>query len=107
MTENSFKWRCAFITDDLLEAHIVQGLLKQANIQSRIEGIALKGGIGEIPNEQAKLSLYVYEIKLRDAQQILLNYAQSQRHEDWYCSQCREINGPAFQYCWQCGKQHE
>ncbi|WP_010363552.1 DUF2007 domain-containing protein [Pseudoalteromonas citrea] len=107
MTENSFKWRCAFTTDNLMEAHIIQGLFAQAKIQSHLEGSALQGAIGEIPTEQAKLSLYVYEIKLHDAQQILLNYAQSQLHEDWRCIQCREINGPAFQYCWQCGKQHE
>ncbi|MBE0367101.1 hypothetical protein PAUR_a0407 [Pseudoalteromonas aurantia 208] len=91
----------------MIEAHIIQGLLTQAKIQSHLGGSALQGAIGEIPNEQAKLSVYVYEIKLRDAEQILLNYAQTQKHDDWCCVQCNEINGPAFQYCWQCGKQHE
>ncbi|MCF6435886.1 MULTISPECIES: DUF2007 domain-containing protein [Pseudoalteromonas] len=107
MTDNSFKWRCVFTTDSLLEAHIVKGLLSQARIDSRVDGEPLLGGIGEIPADQAKLSLMVYEIKVRAAQKILVDYAQKQLTSDWRCNHCTELNGPAFQYCWQCGKQND
>ncbi|MBD1581540.1 putative signal transducing protein [Pseudoalteromonas sp. S16_S37] len=107
MTDNSFKWRCVFTTENLLEAHIVQGLLSQAKIETRISGEPLQGGIGEIPAEQAKLSLLVYEIKERAAQKILLDYAQQHASSDWCCNHCTELNGPAFQYCWQCGKHND
>ncbi|CAH9059360.1 hypothetical protein PSECIP111951_03881 [Pseudoalteromonas holothuriae] len=107
MTDNNFKWRCVFTTDNVLEAHIVQGLLYQAKIETRINGEPLVGAIGEIPAEQAKLSLLVYDIKVPAAQKILLNYSQKQPSSDWRCNHCTEINGPAFQSCWQCGTNND
>lgn len=107
MTKSQFKWQCVFSTDDALEAHIIQGLLDQANIQSKLTGMALQGALGEIPYEQTSISILVFKIKVGAAKQILINYTQSQLGDEWYCDVCNEVNGPAFQSCWQCGNEND
>ncbi|PCK31534.1 DUF2007 domain-containing protein [Pseudoalteromonas piscicida] len=112
MSEQSFRWVELCSIGDFVEAHLIKGLLEQANIQVRLQGEHLSGAIGEIPSEQAAIKLLVYAIKLPEAEELLVNYNQSRRHSatnhrDWLCSHCAELNGPAFDFCWQCGKKHE
>lgn len=107
MTDKSWQWCEVFNTDNVIEAHLVKGLLEQAKIGVLLKGEALQGALGEIPLDQAKVSVWVYQIKLRQAQQILLNYQQQEKDTEWRCPECSEFNGPAFQSCWQCGKDYE
>ncbi|WP_440055383.1 putative signal transducing protein [Pseudoalteromonas sp. T1lg65] len=111
MKEKLFNWVLLFQAENPLEAHLVKGLLEREKIAVRLQGEALQGALGEIPFEQAAISIMVYAIKLPEAKQILVNYQQmkhqSQYCNDWYCDQCGEANGPAFEVCWQCGTRHE
>jgi len=107
MTDNLWQWCEAFSTDNFIEAHLVKGLLEQAGLNVLIKGEALQGALGEIPIDQAHITLCVYSIKLRQAQQILVNYQNEQKYTEWLCPACKELNGPAFQSCWQCGKEYE
>ena len=107
MTDNSWQWCEVFTSDNVIEAHLVKGLLEQANIDVLLKGEALQGALGEIPLDQAKVSVWVYKIKLRQAQELLVNYQQQEKSTEWQCPECDEFNGPAFQACWQCGKDYE
>ena len=40
--------KCVYEASDILEAHVVQGLLEQHRISSFIEGEHLLGGVGEL-----------------------------------------------------------
>ncbi len=112
MSEQSFHWVKLCAISGFVEAHLLKGQLEQANIQVRLQGEHLSGAIGEIPAEQAAIKLFVYAIKLPEAQEILVNYNKSRHRSaaelsDWLCNHCAELNGPAFEYCWQCGNKHE
>ncbi|GEK11073.1 MULTISPECIES: DUF2007 domain-containing protein [Pseudoalteromonas] len=112
MSVASFRWQQVYSTTDFVEAHLLKGMLEQANIQVRLQGEHLSGAMGEIPLEQAAIKLLVYAIKLPEAEKLLVNYNKLRRHSavkqaDWQCHHCTEINGPAFEYCWQCGSKHE
>lgn len=107
MADNQFQWCQVFSTNNYVEAHIVEGLFQQAGIQVQLKGAELQGALGELPFEQTQLSLWVYQIKLRQAEQILVNYQQQTKTTVWFCNHCGEENGPAFEYCWQCGRQNE
>lgn len=41
--------QCVFNATNILEAHIVAGLLEQHNIPSHVTGHYLQGGVGELP----------------------------------------------------------
>lgn len=41
--------KCVYEASDLLEAHVIQGLLEQHRISSFIEGEHLIGAVGELP----------------------------------------------------------
>ncbi|MEI5640686.1 putative signal transducing protein [Pseudoalteromonas sp. UG3-2] len=112
MNDDCFRWVELCAVSDAIEAHLLKGLLAQANIDVRLQGEHLSGAVGELPCDQVAVQLLVYAIKLPEAQEILVNYNQSKRQSDsatadWVCRQCEELNGPAFEYCWQCGNKHE
>lgn len=41
--------KCVYEASDLLEAHVIQGLLEQHRISAFIEGESLIGAVGELP----------------------------------------------------------
>lgn len=41
--------KCVYEASDVLEAHVIQGLLEQHRISAFIEGESLLGGVGELP----------------------------------------------------------
>ncbi len=41
--------KCVYEASDVLEAHVIQGLLEQHRISAFIEGEYLLGGVGELP----------------------------------------------------------
>jgi hypothetical protein len=41
--------KCVYEASDVLEAHVIQGLLEQHRISSFIEGEYLMGAVGELP----------------------------------------------------------
>jgi len=44
--------KCVYEASDVLEAHVIQGLLEQHRISSFIEGEHLIGAVGELPASQ-------------------------------------------------------
>lgn len=102
-TDSSLQWVTIYKAENTLEANIVKGLIQTAGIECKIKGEMLQGALGEIPYDQAQVSVQVYAIKERHARQILVNYQQvKQSAPDWVCPNCNEHNGSTFDFCWSC-----
>ncbi|QFU03988.1 hypothetical protein FIU82_03000 [Pseudoalteromonas sp. THAF3] len=104
-----FKWVKVFDAEHGVEANIIKGRLQHAGIESRLTGEALQGALGEIPFIEAGVAVWVYDIKLSAAQQILLEYRQSKTSaQKWQCHHCQQWNPASFDLCWSCMKEkHE
>ncbi|QTL33792.1 MULTISPECIES: DUF2007 domain-containing protein [Pseudoalteromonas] len=107
MSNAMLEWTCVYRTDNPLEAHIVLGLLAQARLKTHVEGEALAAALGEMPFSQNTIKIFVCAIKVPEAEEILVNYQQTNLSEDWQCHSCAEHNGSGFQYCWHCGKSYD
>ncbi len=68
--------QCIYGANDLIEAHIVKGLLEQQNIDVYIGGYYLQGGVGELP-ATGNVSVWVADEQLVQASEIIKDYEQS------------------------------
>ena len=59
--------------NDLIEAHIVKGMLEQQNIDVYIGGYYLQGGIGELP-ASGNVSIWVADEQIEQAIEIIKEY---------------------------------
>lgn len=96
------------------QAHFARGLLETHGIRATVTGDQLTDTLSIYGHAVAKVELLVDASQYELAAQ-LLNEALVKRapHEfdrwgiaevtHWRCSACEEINGPAFDECWDCG----
>lgn len=90
---------------NIQEAYLVQGLLNEAGIESRILNEYAQGGVGEIPFTQAYPEIWLEnEHDVEKAKKIVSLFEnRQQQDEELTCSQCHESNPGTFETCWQCG----
>ena len=62
--------------NDLIEAHIIKGLLEQQDIEVYIGGYYLQGGIGELP-ASGNVSIWVADQQSIHAIEIIKEYDRS------------------------------
>lgn len=89
---------------NIQDAYLVQGLLNEAGIESRILNEYAQGGTGEIPFTQAYPEIWlVYESDTEKAKTIIKSFETSQQlGEEIVCSKCHEPNPNTFETCWRC-----
>ncbi|MFT5706659.1 MAG: hypothetical protein ACI9ES_000946 [Oceanospirillaceae bacterium] len=58
--------------------------------------------VGELPPVDNWLELWVVEDMHYQRALDLLASFNEEKKEDWQCIQCLEMNGDAFEYCWNC-----
>ncbi len=76
---------------NIIEAHLVSGMLQAHEIQAFVSGHYLQGGVGEIaPNDFANVSVADSDVSL--AIQIVTEYEQHNR-----ANQLADIGSPEFQ----------
>jgi len=109
-----------FTARNEMEAHFVQGLLEQEEIQSVIQGEALEGAWANLPlSDRALPSIWVNEPDVAKAQPIVEEYMRREQvhaHEPeteddkdekvgptWKCPKCGEEVEEQFDECWNCG----
>lgn len=99
-----------------MEAHFVQGLLEQEEIESVIEGEALEGAWGNLPISDTSLpTIWVNEDDVARAGPIIEEYIRREQklaHETptevdkpratWKCPKCGEEVEEQFDKCWNC-----
>jgi len=92
---------------DLPEAHLLLGLLSQADIAAQILNSYAQGATGEIPFGQAYPEIWLEnENDMPRALAIINSYESTPLNTDWiFCRQCGERNPANFELCWQCGNE--
>ncbi|CAH8215283.1 RanBP2-type domain-containing protein [Vibrio aestuarianus] len=95
-----------FVSNLLLEAHIVSHLLQQEKIQCEVRGEGLFGLQGELPfGEETNPYVWLFDAhKEREALAVIETYRDNheQNVSNWYCQKCGEENEPQFSACWHC-----
>lgn len=91
----------AYLAADNLEGNLLRGLLEAQGVKVQLSGEMLQGAAGELPLAEG-VRLWVEARQLELAQQLLQAYESEAGDHDWRCLECHEINGAAFDLCWQC-----
>ncbi len=79
-----------------------KNLLEHAGIEVALQNDYAGGGLGELAPIDVWVQVWVrHDADYARALQLLSTIAKSPT-ADWRCQQCEEINGDAFEFCWQC-----
>ncbi len=94
---------------DLVEAHLLAQLLREAGIECHVFNENLQGGVGEIPFTHAYPEIWVVdEAEAARARALIQEYERpGQTAPSWRCPFCGEDNPGTFLSCWQCGRERD
>ena len=89
------------------EAHMIQGLLEQKSIETKLSGENLSTVWGGMQTDFNEVEILVDEEKYAEAHQIISNYEEilklpAQDGESWECEECKKVNPDTFEICWSC-----
>ena len=89
------------------EAHMIQGLLEQKSIETRLSGENLSTAWGGMQTDFNEVEILVDEEKYAEALQIISNYEEilklpAKDGENWKCEECKKVNPDTFEICWSC-----
>ena len=84
---------------------MVQNLLIEAGIETKILNEFAQGGTGEIPFTQTYPEVWlINEEDLNPARKIITSFEQRPGNVGTLaCKNCDEINPDTFEVCWRCG----
>ena len=94
---------------NMLEGHLLKGMLEQGGIRVHLCGESLTSGVGELPVNVAEVDLHVPRQDAAIARRYLEAYEarglnlSAQLH--WTCRSCQEANPDAFDICWNCQRE--
>jgi len=93
-----------YSAENLPEAYLIAGLLRQAGIEVTLKNENLQGVIGEIPFTHAYPELHLEDERDEaQARQIIAEYESSNEYrETVICPACGEENPANFAACWAC-----
>ena len=87
------------------DAHMVQQMLENTGIESRIVGELLGGGIGELPLGEVTTPRVWVHADQAAAARAAINEWEAHRKSDtpgWTCPQCDAEVDAGFDICWKC-----
>lgn len=90
---------------NIQDAYLLQGLLNEAGIETRILNEYAQGGVGEIPFTQTYPEIWlINESDSEKAKEIIKQFdAKQVSNCDVFCARCHEPNPDTFETCWHCG----
>jgi len=98
--------KMVYTNEDRFIVSNVKNILSQHRIETVLKNEYAAGGIGELSAFDAWLELWVLNETDYDAAcKVIDNAFSDENAVDWLCSNCKESNDVAFEYCWSC--QHE
>lgn len=101
--------RRIYAAGNIQDAYLLQGLLTEAGIETKILNEFAQGGVGEIPFTQAYPEIWLTNENdgpdyIKAAQEIIAQFEQRPSHIDTcVCKNCHEENPETFETCWACG----
>lgn len=84
-----------------------KNVLEAEGIRSEIRNQHLGGVMGEVPVFETWPQLWVGELDLDRASQLIRQAEAETPGEPWSCAQCGEPNEGQFGACWKCGASAE
>lgn len=82
----------------------MQNILQLNRIQTQLRNEYAAGAAGDLAPHDAWPELWLLDERDKLlANKVITALNAQARTEDWFCSQCGEQNGGAFDECWQCG----
>ena len=89
---------------NITDAYLVQSLLAEALIKTRILNEYAQGGMGEISFTQAYPEIWLLDTsQTEQARHIIHNFEQRDTIiESITCPNCDEPNPETFEVCWRC-----
>lgn len=93
-----------YIASDIIEARLLDSILRSQGLSSIVRNESLQGGIGELPYVEIWPEIWITNLNDWDAaQEFLRGFTKTNPAKDWVCSNCQESNPGSFQTCWSCG----
>ena len=92
-----------YTAGDIIEAQLLNSLLKTQGISSLIKNEGLQSGVGELPFVEMWPEVWI--IKPKDwfsATCVLESLKPLDTLEDWTCADCSVTNPGPFETCWSC-----
>lgn len=94
-------WIKVYQASDMLDGHLVKGLLEQAGIECQLQGMPLLGAMGELPANVMEIPVLVQADQQYAARAIIEQRPKSS-DTSWRCPHCGELNPTTFETCWHC-----
>lgn len=94
-----------YSAENLTSAHLLQGLLAESDISTRILNQYAQGGMGELPFTHTYPEIWLENNADKErAKKILSAYEQhSDEIGNITCPNCQESCPDTFEVCWHCG----
>ncbi|MCU7555503.1 DUF2007 domain-containing protein [Alteromonas sp. ASW11-19] len=99
--------RKLYASDDRFLLQSVRSELDARNIPYLVKNEFAGGAVGELPWQDTQQEIWVVDeqwfAKATAIVDGLMEPGVSPNSaQEWRCPRCREMNGAAFDYCWQC-----
>lgn len=93
---------CVYRGTNSTDAYLVRHFLTGNDVDSQVRG-DLVGLRGKIPMGDAWPTVWV-ESRDRARAEALIRQFNGPRlvHPQWSCTECSEVNGATFEWCWNC-----
>ncbi|MDC0379131.1 DUF2007 domain-containing protein [Litorivicinus sp.] len=92
-----------YVAGDIIEAQLLNSLLKEQGISSLIKNEGLQSGVGELPFVEMWPEVWIIEPKdWFSATCVLKSLKPPDTFEDWICAHCSLTNPGTFETCWSC-----
>ncbi len=82
-----------------------RNVLSVNGIESVLKNEYASGGIGELSAIDTWPEIWVETNDYETASGLIENLIKASSAPTWECESCKEVNGGAFEHCWNC--QHE
>nr|WP_286873154.1 DUF2007 domain-containing protein [Idiomarina sp. UBA4519] len=81
-----------------------RNVLRMNGIETVMKNEFSSGAAGDLAPLDTWPELWlVDDTQLHTAQRLIQQLEEQARGDDWRCNQCQELNGSAFEVCWNCG----
>lgn len=94
-----------FTAGDIIEARLLQALLRSQGIDAVIKNETLQTGLGELPFVEMWPEIWLMQARDWDkAHELLAGFISGKTIGEWRCPICGEQNPDTFELCWVCAK---
>lgn len=92
-----------FTRENKLIVENARNLLALEGIETVMKNEFSSGAAGDLAPQDTWPELWLTDDEqLARAQSVIATMEKKAQAPDWYCNNCHEVNGPAFDVCWHC-----